>query len=389
MIECSDKESTNIGKNNSDVIDERDVIRLNRYDISVNLMQPTIETWVSYIDKKYISIPPFQRNFRWKITKASKLVETFLLGLPVPPIFLYDVTEKKPSFRLIDGQQRLLSLFFFIKNIFPKEGVPIFDGNKPIIDVISSLKNENRLQEFVLTGVDDRWNDLTFGALDEDDQMWLQTRPLWAIAFRQIKPDPDNEKLNSIFYVFERLNTGGEILNSMEMRKALFFGDFALLLEELNKNQYWRKIYGKTTEHEKLIDIELILRFFALQEWTIYNEPMKEFLNSFMRNKINVSSEDIERSKDLFLKTCELIYDSVGEKPFHIFGPLNTAMMDSFMVLTSKHVSNLTQDKLKNIYESSKGNDEFKERLQARVNVGEVVLKERFTLLSSIFEKYV
>ncbi|KJR42886.1 hypothetical protein MCHI_001215 [Candidatus Magnetoovum chiemensis] len=257
--------------------------------------------------------------------------------------------------------------------------------------------------EFILTKVDDRWDGARFKQTDkedrnllypseeepielgEDDRTWLLTRPLWGITFRQIHPDV--EKLSSIFYIFERLNTGGEILTPMEIRKALYYGDFYKSLDELNKDSNWRDIYGVSEENDKLRDIELILRFFALQEWNSYKEPMKEFLNKFMRENQNITSEQIKCYKDLFLNTCRLICDSIGSKPFHRGGPLNTAMMDSFMVLTSKHLNNLTQEKLKRIYEKSKQDENFNQALKARVSVTETALRNRFRLLLSILEQ--
>lgn len=364
--------------------EEKDVIKLDRYDISVNLIQPTLETWITNIDNGDILIPPFQRNFRWKIERASKLIESFILGLPVPPLFLYEDFRKENKLVVIDGQQRLLSVYFYFKEKFPRTGIPIFQEDKSIVQSIEALEG-GAFIPFKLISVDDRWEGVVCGKLDEGDKNWLKRRPLWAITVRQIKPDA--EKLNSIFYIFERLNTGGEPLTPMEIRKALHFGKFYKLLEELNKDPNWRKIYGHEKENEKFLDIELILRFFALQNWEKYKEPMKEFLNNFMHENCDISDEQLKKSANLFYSTCDLIIKELESKPFHIKGPLNTATMDSFMVGTSQNLSELAPGNLKTVYGTAMADKEFIETLESRVNVKEKILKKRFGMVSSIFKK--
>lgn len=193
--------------------------------------------------------------------------------------------------------------------------------------------------------------------------------------------------MNSIFYIFERLNTGGEPLTPMEIRKALHFGKFYKLLEELNKHPNWRKLYGNEKENEKLHDIELILRFFSLQDWGKYKEPMKEFLNNFMHGNCDISDEQLEQSANLFRSTCDLIIEELGAKPFHIKGPFSTATMDSFMVGTSQNLSKLALGNLNAVFKAAMANQEFIETLESRVNVKEKILKKRFSMVSEIFEK--
>jgi uncharacterized protein with ParB-like and HNH nuclease domain len=366
--------------------EEKDVIKLDRYDISVNLIQPTLETWISNIDNEDILIPPFQRNFRWKIERASKLIESFILGLPVPPIFLYEDFRKQNRLVVIDGQQRLLSVYFYFKQKFPRSGIQIFNEDKSIVRSIEMLE-EKAFAPFELINVDDRWEGSTYGILDEGDKNWLKRRPLWAITVRQIKPDA--EKLNSIFYIFERLNTGGEPLTPMEIRKALHFGKFYKLLERLNKYPNWRKLYGHEAENEKLLDIELILRFFSLQNWEKYKEPMKEFLNNFMHENCEVGDEKLEELENLFCKTCDLITQELGRKPFHIKGPLSTATMDSFMVGTSQNILKLSPGKLSMAFKEAMADEEYILTLESRVNVKEKVLKKRLGKVSEIFEKVI
>jgi uncharacterized protein with ParB-like and HNH nuclease domain len=362
--------------------EEKDVIELDRYDISVNLIQPNLETWVSMIDKGTVIIPPFQRDFRWNIEKSSKLIESFLFGLPVPPIFLYQDDKNNNKLLVIDGQQRLLSIYFFMKGTFPKSGIRIFNDYKPIVDFYNSVPKEDFI-EFKLSCISEKWNGLTYSLLDESDVNWFAGKPLWAITVRQIMPDL--KKINSMFYIFERLNTGGEPLTPMEIRKALNYDKYYKLIEGFNQSLNWRKIYGKDAENTKLHDIELILRFFALQNWEEYKEPMKEFLNNYLHN--NAKMEDDGTLRDRFERTCKIIVEACGEKPFHFSWRRNLAMMDSFMVLTSKNIDKLSVDLLKDIFNKCKENVDIIETLKSRVNVKTDVLIKRFTLVSSIFQE--
>src|SRR5690606_38523425 len=141
-------------------------------------------------------IPPFQRNYVWDVVKASRLIESFLLGLPVPGVFLYK--EKKTNrLQVIDGQQRITSALRFFAGAF-----------------------EDRV--FRLKGVQSRWDGKAFEELDEADRFQLSDTVLRATVVQQLDPDDDS----SVYHVFERLNTGGVNLNPMEVRKCVYFGAY-------------------------------------------------------------------------------------------------------------------------------------------------------------------
>ncbi len=111
----------------ADWYDEKDFIDLEEnssvreYDITSTPNDFNIQTLYSLIDNGVIIMPPFQRNYVWDQRRASRLIESIILGLPIPQVFLYE--KGKNNFYVIDGQQRLLSIYFFIKQRFPtKEG---------------------------------------------------------------------------------------------------------------------------------------------------------------------------------------------------------------------------------------------------------------------------
>lgn len=364
---------------------ERDEIDIDRYDISITLLQPDINSLITYLDKGQLYIPKFQRYFRWSIEKASKLIESFLLGLPVPPIFAY--RDEKNRLVVIDGQQRLLSIYFFIKGKFPVNSLDLSKYNK-----LSELDfNSEQFVNFELKKIKTEWEGRTFEDLEEEDKNFFLTIPIWTIVVRQIKPE---ENYSSVFYIFERLNTGGEILTPMEIRRAIYYGEFFKLLEELNLNKNWRKILGKIEPDKKLADIEILLRILYLSaNWENYKEPMKERLNRFMKSKLNISQEELENLNKNICSLFELIFEALGEKPFHkLTSRLNLAFLDSFMSLTFRYLNKLNDTKLKEVYEMLL-NDEKENFLEIikkyRVSTDEKGIKERFTFLNNLFKQVI
>ena len=176
--------------------------------------------------QKDIIIPDFQRNYVWTIDQASLLIESFLLGLPVPQVFFY--VDAKNKNLVIDGQQRILSVVFYFDGYFGDENT------------------QGKRQVFRLTGLDDRspYAGLRYEELDEDIQRLLRSRVLRAINIKQLSPKGEN---TSIYHIFERLNTGGTPLKAQEIRNCVFRGQFVDILRELNKDSNWRKIVGKRT----------------------------------------------------------------------------------------------------------------------------------------------
>ena len=173
-----------------------------------------------------IEIPEFQRDFVWTIKKSSILIESFLLGLPVPPVFFYIDNEHKNL--VIDGQQRIQSVIYYLEGYFGKES------------------NQGKRQVFRLKGLDKRsaFAEKAFSELNETDQRRLRGSVLRAINVRQLSPANDS---TSIYHIFERLNTGGVALKPQEIRNCVFAGAFASQLRELNKNLHWRAILGSQT----------------------------------------------------------------------------------------------------------------------------------------------
>ena len=246
-------------------------------------------------------ISKFQRKFVWTATQASRLIESFLMGLPVPEIFLYKEASQRQV--VIDGHQRLRSVFSFFEGQLP-------DG-----------------RPFYLQGVNQRWLGKTYEELEDPDSRRLRDSVLRSIFVQQVDPKDDT----SVYHVFERLNTGGTSLTPQEVRNCVYHGPFNDFLVSLNENAEWRRIIGSASPDKRMRDIELIARFFALAEaHRQYSKPMKDFISRFMGK--HQQSTDNATFAAMFDRTVAAVLQSLGTKPFHVKRGLNAAVYDSVMV---------------------------------------------------------
>jgi hypothetical protein len=280
------------------------------YQISTYPADFTLEVLWQKWKNDDIQIPSFQRKFVWKLSQSSKLIESFLVGLPVPAIFLY-TDRKSQKFFVIDGQQRLKTVFFFFEGYF---GEPV-DGKR---------------QVFELTGLSDRspYYGASFAELSEQDQARFKNSVLRAFIVQQLDPNDDT----SIYHIFERLNTGGTLLTNQEVRNCVYHGNLNELLFRLNTMREWREILGKSKPDSRFKDIELILRFFSLLDLNGYTKPMKDHLSRFMRRNASISAAQAAEFALAFEGTCRAVLGTLGKKPFHVRAGLNAAVYDSVMV---------------------------------------------------------
>ena len=206
------------------------------------------------------------------------------------------------------------------------------------------------------------------------DQRRIKQSVLRAINIRQL--DPTGES-TSAYHIFERLNTGGTPLKPQEIRNCVFRGEFNKLLKQANKNTDWRKILGKSylDKHQK--DIELLLRVFSLVGAVDeYEKPMKEFLNWAMNKHNSGTSEKVTEFFETFGKVTESIIQSLGQKPFHLRGPLNVSTLDSVMSVLVEHHQAVDYSQLKKRYSRLVDDSEFQE--YTKINTTDTkVVKDR------------
>jgi len=322
----------------SEIRDEQ--ASLHTYEVLTYPADYTLQVLFDKFQKGQVTIPRFQRGYVWTQIQASKLIESFVLGLPVPAIFLYqDPQENK--LLVVDGQQRLRTITYFFEGYFGEE----HRGHRPV---------------FRLTGLEEGSPLLgkTYDELRETNEAVfnkLNDAVLRAFVIKQLNPVDDT----SIYHVFERLNTGGTLLHPQEIRNCIYHGPFNDLLVELNTYEPWRKIFGRRQPEKRQRDVELILRFFALFEKVKdYEKPMKEFLNKFMRTHRDPGKVLLTRYEDLFHRTVDRILQYLGEKPFHIRAGLNAAVFDSVITSFASH-SNAIPHNVSKRYETLKKDAEY------------------------------
>ncbi|NDU80275.1 MAG: DUF262 domain-containing protein [Ferrovum sp.] len=311
------------------------------YDIASYPSDFTLAGIVQMWKDRDIVIPDYQREFVWSINQASLLIDSFLCGLPVPPVFFYIDDENKNL--VIDGQQRILSVSFFFSGFFGEES------------------SQGKRKVFRLSGLDSSipYSNKTFEDLDETLQRKLKQAVLRAVNIRQLNPVGES---TSAYHIFERLNTGGTPLKPQEIRNCVFRGELNKSFKKLNKDVNWRKILGKPNIDKHQKDIELILRVFSLVgSADQYEKPMKEFLNNAMLKHDKGDTKKAINFFATFEKVTAIIVNSIGEKPFHLRGPLNLAALDSVMSVLIENYKKVDPLTLKDRYTKLTDDEDFKE----------------------------
>lgn len=233
--------------------------------------------------------PDFQRYFVWDIKKSSRLIESVLLDIPLPVIYLSE--EQDGTIYVIDGQQRLTSFFSFIDGFMP---------NKKVVFKLSGLK--------VLT----QYEGKQYSDLSEDIQDKIRYSKVRTITFKK-ESDKDLK-----FEIFERLNTGSVPLNAQELRNCIYRGKFNSLLKELAENETFLQLLGYNKPNDRMKDVELVLRFSAFyhNSYLNYKGPIKNFLNNECIRFQHISDKDSEDLRKAFKNAVSIIYSMFGNNSF-------------------------------------------------------------------------
>lgn len=296
--------------------EEEDESSVSEYDVTAIPNDFNIRTIFDFVDSGVVSIPGFQRNYVWDQKRASKLIESLLIGLPIPQIFLYE--EGRNKFSVIDGQQRLMSIYFFKKKRFPRmecraelRKIATENGTIPA-NILSDDKffvNFNLKLPSRLPSKINRFDGKNYDTL-EDYQSTFDLRTVRNIVIRQNTPDDDD---SSIYEIFSRLNSGGINLTSQEIRVSLYHSGFYTMLYRINQNLSWRELIGQKEVDLHSKDIEILLRAFAMLWYSAdYKPSMTRFLNESSRKLKQLKEEDINYCEELFLsflKACKKLDD--------------------------------------------------------------------------------
>jgi hypothetical protein len=320
-------------KLNDDQINAKYLKRELRIITEVNREQ--LPNFVAALERPgWMDVKPFyQRRPRWDAERQSRLIESFIMNIPIPPLFVYESDLAK--YEVMDGQQRISAIKDFYSNKLTLKGLEQWpELNGRIYDTLpSAIKkgvDRRSISYFVL---------LKESAASSEEEILLRQQ------------------------VFERLNTGGITLENQEIRNSIYHGKFTEMLLEAAKNPRFRAAWGVplfTIEEEikppqvllnnkfwsQMRDLEVILRFFALRHAEQYRRGMAGFLDLYSVRARQFTDEDVEHLLRLFTMTIDLAADVFGEHLFHpwekqagSWSPRpQVAFADAVMVGFSRHV---------------------------------------------------
>lgn len=248
--------------------------------------------------KDYKLNPEYQRRKRWDNGKKSRLIESFIMNVPLPPIFLYEYEYSK--FEVMDGLQRLTSIYDYYSENFALEGLEYWKELEGM--------RYSELPEEVRKGIDRRYVSSII-LLEET-----------------AKTEEEAEELKQI--VFERLNSGGEKLTPQETRNALYNGKFNQLCLKLSENEKFREMWKIPLEsdgelklltsesYRKMEDVQLVLRFFAYRFIDKLTGSIEDFLDEYLKQANKFTEETINELENLFNESIDIIYNIFGEDAF-------------------------------------------------------------------------
>lgn len=295
------------------------------------VVEQTREKLPSFIEQlknpNYMDLRPFyQRRPRWTVQRQSLLIESFIMNIPVPPIFLYE--KDFNSYEVMDGQQRITALRDFYGNKFKLRGLAMWP----------------------------ELNGRSYSTLPENIRAGIDRRAISTVVLLKESTVNEDEASTLRETVFDRLNTGGVKLERQEIRNALYRGPFNEMLEELSRWDDFRSVWGLPryvpneieTNRElvemplfaKMGDAELVLRFFALRHVAKYRKGMQPFLDIYMRRTTKFGADDVEYLRDLYKSAFRLAVAIYGDDVFRIYsqkseafdGKAHSAFYDAVMI---------------------------------------------------------
>ena len=283
--------------------------------------------------------PEFQRRHRWDNPKKSRLIESFIMNVPIPPIFLYE--DRYSHYEVMDGLQRMTAIYDFYKDRFSLvelEEWPELNGRR-----------YTQLPEQIRRGIDRRY--------------------LSSIILLQETAKTETDALRLKQLVFERINSGGIKLEPQEARNAIYNGPLNKLCIRLARHPSLCQMWGMpepTTDEladgtpsdkllanesfRKMDDVELVLRFFAHRQRLQHQKAaLRDYLDRYLKQGNLLAPQVLAELENLFEQTVSLVFDTLGEKAFWLwrrrasgwswFSRPTTVLYDPIMYVFSNHIS--------------------------------------------------
>jgi hypothetical protein len=262
-------------------------------DLVTSVLDYNLESLAGLITDKKIDLSPrYQRRFRWDQKRQSRLIESFLMNVPIPPVFLNE--DDYGRYSVIDGKQRLAAIHAFMRGRLKLSGLKVF------ADI----------------------NGRTFDDLPVSLQNVLQTRANLRATIILRQSDPDVK-----FQVFQRLNTGGVKLNPQEIRNSTWPGPFNDLILDLSVHPKFHSLLGITVPERSAIfkemrDAEFVLRFMTFRDnWDTFSGGMMRHMDEYMAKGQKMGKADIDASRDDFLATLDVVEAAFGAHAFRRWMP--------------------------------------------------------------------
>ncbi|UCI29431.1 DUF262 domain-containing protein [Mesorhizobium sp. B4-1-4] len=350
-----------------------------------NFLLPQI---VDVIDEsKTVNLrPEYQRRSRWTTKQKSLLIESFLLNVPVPPIFLFEGDYAR--YEVMDGQQRLLTVREFFSNQF-------------------------RLSSLTILGP---LNGRTYATLPPRTKRTLDRASLSAIVLLKesraaLRDATSNRILELKKFVFERLNTGGKPLNAQEIRNAVFSGLFNDTIIRIARLPLFTKIWGippydsdnpgmdyesperkKNNLYKTLGDCQIVLRFFALRKQDAIKGSMRSILDKCMEENLNLDERQAENLVLRYYAVLNLANYIFDEVPFRLTPGSerpSESMYDAVMIATDGFLSRgselvAAKEKIQAAYWSALDTPEKVEQFSGRANTANDI-KARISKMTELF----
>jgi Protein of unknown function DUF262 len=296
--------------------DQADIGDSERFEVSSYGWDVDVEGLVKRMDRGDIHIPGFQRGFVWTRPEKSRFIESLILGLPVPTLFLARDAESS-RLNIIDGQQRLKTLQSYLNGEFSLSGKEIPDDLKG--KYFSKRREKSQSSKI----------------LDPADERTLADAVIHSIVIRP-NPKHDDSDLGqeynkAIIQIFKRLNTSGKALTGQEVRASIFHGELLTLVQTLNLNADWRILFGPI--HSRMKDQEAVLRAIALyQSGNLYKSSMPKFLDGFMEVNRHMDAVTRQAIQIKFEVAVKLIREKLGDGALKRSGTFILTRFDALMV---------------------------------------------------------
>lgn len=326
-----------------------------RKKVDVSYHDFSIRELVRMLTENELNIAPeYQRKFRWKPDVASTFIESVLLGLPIPPIFV--ATDVGYQWEVVDGLQRLSSLLHFCAP--DVDALSLIQRDAPL-----SLQNLQKLTQL---------NSMKFSDFPKPIQVYFNRQPLKVISLTD-KSDPSVR-----FDLFERLNAGAISLTPQEVRACIYRGKFNTFIEELAVSDRFAALLKLDSASEKDgTQTEEVLKYLAYKNaQVLFSGKVKEFLNNYMDTATNTFDYDKEQA--IFFRAADFLLEATDGGPFLRAGASTTPTVafEACMVGVARLIENGTAPKIpdddwindEKLREYSRGGSNTKPLLQRRID---------------------